>query len=511
MPELRTTAVFAALAPLALLLGPAPRSTAQPHPAAGPHAAAGEPRPAAARLKPCRLPGLDEEARCGTLAVWEDRAARRGRKIDLNVVVLPALGSERAPDPIFYFAGGPGAAASENGLFLAQVKELRERRDIVLVDQRGTGRSHPLNCDLYGPDSHAKEGDPKLLAGELFPPAQVRACRDRLARDANLGLYTTAPGMDDVDEVRAWLGYDRINLFGGSYGTRAAQVYLRRHPRSVRTVVLDGVAPVDELLPLHHAYAGKRAVDLLLAECAAQPACHAAFPKAAEELQAVMERLDRGVKVRIPDRRAGGTVEVVASRGLVAEGIRFLMYGSTARTVPLAVHRAYEGDLSQLVATAIDRRVDLDHALAMGMLFSVTCAEDIPYIDEATAARETAGTLLGDYRIRQQKRACADWPRGAVPPDVHELVRSEVPVLLVSGERDPVTPPEFGERVAARLPASRHLVFPRGAHGADSPCAVGIVSAFVERGTTAGLDTSCVAQAAPTAFTLKADRQAAAP
>jgi pimeloyl-ACP methyl ester carboxylesterase len=465
-------------------------------------AATAAPRPAD-RLKACHLEGIAEELRCGAYPVWEDRAAKRGRKIDLNIVLLPALGADPAPDPIFYFDGGPGAGAAEGGIWLAQEKALRQRHDVVLVDQRGTGHSHPLNCDLYGPDSHAKGGEPKLLAGDLFPPDKVRQCRDQLEKTSNLKLYTTALAMDDVDEVRAWLGYDKIILFGGSYGTRAAQVYLQRHPRSVRSAVLDGVAPLDEMLPLHHAYAGKRAVDLLFADCAAQPACHAAFPHPDEELKAVLERVDRGVKVQIPAGAAGGTVEVTASRGLIAEGIRFMMYGSTARNVPLAVHQAYEGDLSQLVSLAADRRADLDHALSIGLLFSVTCAEDIPYIDDATAARETAGTLLGDYRIREQKRACAIWPRGSAPANVHELVHSDVPVLLLSGERDPVTPPEFGARVASHLSNSLHVVFPGGAHGADSPCAQGIRAAFVERGSVQGLDTSCVAKAPPTVFTLK--------
>src|SRR5262249_14955483 len=158
-----------------------------------------------------------------------------------------------------------------------------------------------------------------------------------------LRLYTTAIAMDDVDEVRAWLGYSQVDLMGGSYGTRAAQVYLRRHPGVVRTVVLDGVAPVDETIPLHHAYAGTRATKLLLAECAADAACHAAFPNVAQELDAVMERIDHGVKVRIPDPRNGGTLEVTPSRGLVAEGLRFLSYGTGgARQLPLTVHRAYQ-------------------------------------------------------------------------------------------------------------------------------------------------------------------------
>jgi pimeloyl-ACP methyl ester carboxylesterase len=456
------------------------------------------------RLAPCHLEGIKEELRCGTYQVWEDREARRGRRIALNVVVLPALGPRPADDAIVYFAGGPGSAATREGRFLAEDKALRRRRDVLLVDQRGTGKSNPLDCDFYGPHSHAKGGDPKLLAGDLFPPAAVRQCRDRLSRTADLRLYTTALGMDDVDEVRAWLGYPQVNLVGISYGTQAAQVYLRRHSGVVRSVMLEGVAPVDELIPLHHAYAGKRAIDLLFAECAADAACHAAFPRLAQELQAVMERIDRGVKVRLPDARTGGTVEVVPSRGLIAEGLRFLGYGNGARKLPLVVHQAFAGDMAQLVTVAIDRRSELDRILSMGMNFSVTCAEDLPFIDAATAARATAGTLLGDYRIREQKRVCADWPRGSIPADAHQLVHSTVPVLLLSGERDPVTPPEFGERVARELPNSLHVVVPHSGHGSDEPCVEGIVRRFVERASVRGLVVSCVAKTPPPRFVVKA-------
>jgi pimeloyl-ACP methyl ester carboxylesterase len=484
----------AGLAPLAAHAGPATRAGS---------AAPVAPAKPAERLAPCRLEGIDEELRCGTYQVWEDREARRGRKIPLNVVVLPALGRDRAPDAIVYFAGGPGEGATQGGRFLADDKELRRHRDVLLVDQRGTGKSNPLNCDFYGPDSHGKGADPRQLAGDLFPPSAVRQCRDRLEKVADLKLYTTALGMDDVDEVRAWLGYPQVDLIGGSYGTRAAQVYLRRHPGAVRSVVLDGVAPVDETLPLHHAYAGKRAVDLLFAECAADKACHAAFPNLSQELQAVMERVDRGVKVRIPDPKSGGTFEVTPSRGLVAEGLRFLTYDTGARKVPLAVHLAYQGDMEQLVAIAIDRRAIIDHILAMGMDFSVTCAEDLPFIDEAAAARATAGTLLGDYRIREQKRVCADWPRGSIPADAHQLVHSAAPVLLLSGERDPVTPPEFGQRVASRLPNSLHVVFPHSGHGSEGPCAQGIVDRFLERASVKGLDVSCASKTPPPHFLVK--------
>jgi pimeloyl-ACP methyl ester carboxylesterase len=187
---------------------------------------------------------------------------------------------------------------------------------------------------------------------------------------------------------------------------------------------------------------------------------------------------------------------------MVAEGIRFAMYGSAANSLPLYIHNAARGDLAPLVQMGIENRLLLDSVLAKGLLFSVTCAEDLPYISEEMTVRETRGTFLGDYRIRQQKAVCTVWPRGKVPADVHELVRAGVPVFLLSGERDPVTPPEFGERVASRLPNSLHVVVPRGAHGGGE-CTDELIAQLIDRGTLAGLDPGCVRQAPPTSFMLR--------
>lgn len=488
---LAALSIAAALQPPAAAEPPKPQAETAPAPLAG----TGPVPAVTVRPHPCRVPDLDENVKCATLAVWEDREAKRGRKIGINVVILPAQGPHPEPDPIFFFGGGPGEGIAGAAAGLAGLTEERQKRDIVLVDQRGTGRSNPLDCALYGDPV-----DLRRVAGELFPPDQVRACRDRLAKVADLRLYTSALGMDDVDEVREWLGYKKINLSGGSYGTRAAQVYLHRHPGVVRSVVLIAVAPLDEFLPLHHAYAGQRALDLLVAECGADAACHAAFPDTKGELRGVMERIAKGVKVTVTDPGTKEKVEVSPTSGLIAEGMRFLMYGQGGRNLPLQIHLAAQGNLVPLVENALQRRLDIDGVLAIGMLFSVTCAEDLPFIDEATAARETKGTFLGDYRISQQKAVCAIWPRGTPPADVHELVRSDVPVLIISGERDPVTPPEFAVRVAKNLPNSLHVVVPHGSHGGAGECTDHLIRDFIDRGSVQGLDASCVKQAPPAVF-----------
>ena len=448
-------------------------------------ARAAEPREV--RPHPCRVPGYDQDVLCATYPVWENRATRQGRKISLNIVILPALGPDRQPDPVFELGGGPGQGIAESAGGLAR-SSLRQKRDLVLVDQRGTGGSNPLDCNLYG-----NPVDFRRAADELFPRKEILKCRAKLKKVADLTRYTTAAFADDLNEVRQWLGYDMINLSGGSYGTRMAQVYLRRHPETVRSVLLQGVVPVDLFLPLRHAYAGQRALDLLLAECAAQPACHAAFPDINADLRVLEERIDDGVTVAVTNTRTGARQEVRPVWGMVAEGIRFLLYGNGGGSLPLQVRRAVEGDLAPLVQMAIEQRLAIDEALAMGMFFSVTCAEDVPYITEPMIDENTQETFLGDYRIRQQKRACELWPRGKVPADVHEPVHSDVPVLLLSGERDPVTPPEMAEQAVRFLTNSLHVVVPRGGHGGGGDCIENLIRDFIDRASAQGLDTSCVA------------------
>src|SRR6185295_16768313 len=201
-----------------------------------------------ASFHPCKSAGLPAGARCGSVPVWEDRDAKAGRKIDLNVVVLPATGKAPAADAVFFVSGGPGEAATEAAPDLAgDLAELRKTRDIVFVDSRGTGRSHPLDCPLPG-----SVDDLQGYLHDLFPLEPLRACLPKLQEGANLALYSTPIAMDDLDDVRAALGYERIDLIGASYGTEAVQVYLHRHPDRVRAIVLSGYSKIDSRTPLDH-------------------------------------------------------------------------------------------------------------------------------------------------------------------------------------------------------------------------------------------------------------------
>src|SRR5215469_9496595 len=241
-------------------------------------------------LTSCNLPGVAGPARCGTFEVFEDRAAHSGRKIKLHLVVLSATG-HAAPDAVFVFHGGPGAAAT--GLVplagSGPLGGLRKNHDLIFVDQRGTGSSNPLKCDV-GDDP----ADLQVFFGELLPSEKVHACREKLERTADLRMYTTSIALDDLDDIRAALGYQKIDLVGISYGTIASQAYLRQHPEHVRSVLLVGVATPGIKQPLLFAKAAQHALDLLFQDCDADTACHAAYPNLKDEFQQVLARFDKG-------------------------------------------------------------------------------------------------------------------------------------------------------------------------------------------------------------------------
>jgi pimeloyl-ACP methyl ester carboxylesterase len=450
-----------------------------------------------ARLKPCQLSGIDEKLLCGQLTVFENRQTRVGRTIQLNVVVLPAVDQKTKAEPLFDLAGGPGAAATDGAMFYAhEGKEVRQRRDVVLVDQRGTGKSNPLSMPT--------KKTPQHYLSEMYPVDYVKSLRQTLERRADLTQYTTSIAMDDLDDVRAWLGYDRINLIGVSYGTRAALVYMRQHPERVGTVTLIGVAPTYLKMPLYHPQAAARAMELLLQQCEQDTQCHEAFSEIRNDWTNVLAELEREparVEYLPPDK--SGPVVLEVQRGVFAEKIRTWMYGrDQASRIPLIIHQAAHGDFGPFLHEAIGPSIP--DFIADGMYLSVTCAEDVPFIDQAEAARLNTGNPFGNYRVFQQTRACDLWPRGKIPAGFREPVSSNIPVLIFSGNMDPVTPPQRGEEVARYLPNSRHVIIPQAGHGVDGltepECVDRIIMQFMEKGDIKQLDISCVEQMAPPPF-----------
>ncbi len=438
----------------------------------------------------CPIPGRDGETmRCGDLMVWENRTRRSGRRIPIHFVVLEATGSNRRPDPLVLVAGGPGQDATSFAPFLVDAP-MRAERDILLIDQRGTGGSNPLHCDLPGNDDNLQG----FLHGAFPPAAAFDVCQEELSKRADLTQYSSIDAAHDMDAVRAALGYEQLNLNGGSYGTRASLTYMRAYPKRVRTAVLNGVAPLGFENPLYHARGAQRALDKIFAECRHDPACLDAFGDPAEDFRAIVAQLrNRAARVSIAHPATNDPVSLDLDEGTFYEGLRTFMYATPqTRRLPMILHQAAQGELAPLLRAALLSTRGIQEALHWGMLLSVTCAEDVDRIDEDEIVRETKRTFLGDARIREQKAACAHWPRSHLPDDWAEEVSVAVPTLVLSGTIDPVTGPEWGELAARHLPNSLHIVAP-GAHGVGGPCIDAIRQRFLERGTVTGLDTSCVA------------------
>jgi pimeloyl-ACP methyl ester carboxylesterase len=456
----------------------------------------------AGKLQPCRIENLDEEVLCGKHSVWENREARSGRRIDLHLVVLPARSPSPVPDPLFYLPGGPGEASIEVAPFFAQAfSGLRRDRDLVFIDPRGTGRSGALACTFPG-----SEDDPQGYLREMFPLEPIRACAAELGKRADLRQYTNIQVLDDLDEIRAWLGYERINLYGGSYGTRAAVVYLKRHPEHVRSLVLDALVPLDFRSPSNYARSAQTALDRLFDDCAVEEACRAAFPNLRSEFRTVLERLDRAPgKATVKHPKTGEPVELSIPRTAFTTTLRSMQYSPWGYVqIPLTVHKAFEGDYGPIVRAALQRGGPADW---MGGFLSITCAEDLARLDPAEAKRTSAGTYLGEDRVRQQRAACAAWPTARMPEDFWKLPESPVPVLVLSGWMDPVTPPEGAQETLAHLPNHAHVMIRDAAHGTDGlndfPCTFDIITQFVESGSPIGLDTSCASRMKRQPFALK--------
>jgi pimeloyl-ACP methyl ester carboxylesterase len=327
-----------------------------------------------------------------------------------------------------------------------------------------------------------------------MPLEAVRACRRDLERVADLAQYTTAASVADLDAVREALGYETINLIGGSYGTRLAMEYARSHPRRVRTVVLEGPVPPSVRMPGRFGTYAQRSLDAVLDGCLATPECAAAFPNIQAEAVTVFDRLRKGPVTATVVHPAGRkTTRVTLTRDHVAEALRYMLYTSGgALRVPLVLHAASEGDFGPMARFLMQRRAD---GTFDALYLSVTCTEDVPFLPtDAEIVDEP--TFLGDYRVRQQRAACAEWPRGRVPDTHGAPVVSRAPVLIISGTIDPATPPEFGDEIARTLTNSRHVRVPFGAHSPNGlvglDCLDSIRATFIELADTAGLDVGCV-------------------
>lgn len=431
------------LAPLALGIG------LMVHPAA---------QAQAISLKPCHLPGMRDAVQCGTLARPLNPDEPDGKQIDVQFAVMPSKAREKHPDPIFFLAGGPGQSAMDViPAMQGALSRLNNRRDLVFVDQRGTGKTAPLECEKETQLSLAKAMDP----GQM--PLRMAACRAALEKlpHGDLRYYSTTIAMGDLDAVRAALGAKQINLVGASYGTRTALEYLRLYPQHVRRMVVDGVAPASMSLTQTMAEDANAAMKSLLSDCAADADCTKRHPTLAGQWEKLFTSLPQTIAINHP--LTGAPERVTLTSPMVASMVRGILYApQLSAGLPYAIDEASQGRWTPMVglASATINRSGAS-AMAMGMHFSVICGEDPLRSASATTAGHFAGLMDASYTA-----VCVQWPRSKVDPAFYTVPPSSAPVLMFSGGVDPATPPRHADQVAKALGDKvRHVLVPQAAHG----------------------------------------------
>lgn len=447
-------------------------------------------------FEPCALPGQfggpTVDARCGRLALPENPAEPAGRKLDVHVTWLPASDrGEPAPDPVFFIAGGPGQAASDHAAMVSQaLREVRKQRHVFLVDQRGTGRSAALACPEEVETRFRDSTDPDDIV------EYARACAGGIEADAR--FYTTGHAVADLEAVRRALGVDALNLVGVSYGTRVAQQYAAAHPDSTRTLVLDGVVPNDLVAGGEFARMFERSLTLRAKACAADPACARRYPvdlrTKVAELRRKLDAAPVEVEYRDPATNAPRRDTLT---GDTVTGLAFLFsyMPQAASLLPVVVDEASQGRYGPLMALASLGGSSAQASMNRPMQWSVICAEDAPrYVPDPA----DAGTVLGGDVSRLFFSACRHWPRGARRAGFETPLATPVPALLMSGELDPVTPPEYGARVAKALPHARHLELAGQGHNVlATGCMPKLVGQFIERAEAKSLDVKCLDSIGP--------------
>jgi pimeloyl-ACP methyl ester carboxylesterase len=448
------------------------------------------------RFKPCTLANdfsaASIEAYCTTMPVPENPTQPKGRKVALNIAWLPATeDGAAAPDLVFFLAGGPGQAATEVWPQIdSAFREVRRNRHVVLVDQRGTGRSNALAC--RDPQGRNAFGDVADIGTDVAASgAFARRCAQSL--DADQRFYTTTDAVRDLDAVRAALGAAQVNLIGGSYGTRVGQQYAMRHPDRVRTLVLDGLVPNELVLGSEHSRNLDDSLARQFAQCRALPACRKRFgDDTRAQLRELMARLRaQPVEVEYRDPSTGEPARETLTADSVAGLTRMFAYApEAAALLPLVLTEADQGRHAPLMSLAKMLEVQVGEQIMHGMQLSVICAEDADLL--RTDPRD-ADTVLGNAMWEMLAAQCAAWPTGKRPADFHAPLRSKVPALLLSGEFDPVTPPRYGDQVLKGLPNGRHLVLRGRGHGTFAAgCMPKLLGQFLESGDAKALDAKCL-------------------
>jgi len=430
-------------------------------------------------------------AYCAPFQVPEDWDKPAGRKIDLKLAIVRSDAQVAEHDLVVLLAGGPGQAATEvYPRAVAGFAPLLRHRNLLLLDQRGTGGSHPLKCaqDPTDFDSAAVSEIDFAKVREL-----TQACLADVAKDADPAHYTTTDAVRDLEAVRQALGAPEFDLVGVSYGTRVAQQYLKRHPDGVRSMVLDSAVPNELVLGSEFAINLDAALQAQFAHCALMPECAKAFGDPYANLYRLRDALAaKPVDVDVRDARTFMPAKKPLNAFTLATLVRLFAYSAeTSALLPLTIDRALKGDYAPLLEQADLLSDDLSDLSGNGMQLSVICAEDADLLGDRP---QDAKLILGDALVKIMRMQCDIWPRGMRPPDFHEPVKSDKPVLILEGEFDPVTPPRYGEQILKGLTNGRLLVATGQGHSVmGRGCLPRLVARFVETLDAKKLDAGCVA------------------
>jgi pimeloyl-ACP methyl ester carboxylesterase len=433
---------------------------------------------------PCSVEGISARAECFKIEVPEDWSRPEGAKIALNVALLPVAGVNKDGSALFILAGGPGQAATQMGDLLAgELGRVRNTRPVILMDQRGTGGSRPLRCQFGGTTLAEVQAQSS--------PDAIRRCREGWGQVA-LQHYATPDVVRDMDAVRARLGFDKLDLWGASWGTRTALLYMRQFPQHVRSAVLDGVTGPNQPLFSEEARYAQAALDKTLDGCAKDRACDQAFPNLRGR---VLARLSQDTAMPVTYAGADGRPATTPlDPDMLRQVVRGALYSpDSAAVLPYALNRLLAGDGTPLLAMAQSAQGLNRETMFHGVTFSSLCAEEMPRVSPAAAQAAAAGTFAKDSYYRAWAEGCATWPTKTLPAGYAEPVRANVPVLLLSGALDPVTPPASAEAVKRHLPRAWHIVVPGAGHNVSPlPCAGRLIARFYEAADGSGLDASCL-------------------
>jgi pimeloyl-ACP methyl ester carboxylesterase len=456
-------------------------------------------RPARFELTPCKVEDFEKkvnELLCGTYHVFENRKTRQGRMLPLKVILLPARDGP-SEGVVYVFAGGPGEAGTEYAQWLPLSWE-NKNHDVVIVDPRGTGEGHRLDCASPKP-ANVQES---LLSRNTF----MESCHEQLSKTADLTQYSTAAAVQDVDEVREALGHDKIIVRGGSYGSRAAIAYMKMFDEHVSRAILTGVFPFENRASLDVLEDQRNALEGVFADCAKDPACKAAYPNPQDDMDVVRQRLrTQPVKVAVknPDTGQPGAVEYT-DRMFMNVIVNRLGSIEGGRTIPLVLKKTRAGDFSQLVqpASSSGNSSNGPKGYAWGLYHSVLCSEDVARISLRDIERGSSRAIASVEQAYERQVICKDWPKTDLPPTYFEPFRSPVPTLLISGYLDPVTPPKWAEVARRSFPNSVHLIVPAAHSFPRVPCMGAIGQQFMRTGDVKNLDSSCIAKMTRPPFAL---------